>query len=54
MINRKIVDVLKEKAYVESENLLIIEDEGATHSEYHWSKRFPDAVLWLLGKVNIS
>ena len=48
--NRKMVDVLTERGYVEGENLLVIEDEGATHNEYYWSRRFPDAVLWLFGK----
>nr|WP_206204267.1 alpha/beta hydrolase-fold protein [Thermococcus sp. 18S1] len=47
--NRKMVEVLKERGYVEGENLLVIEDEGATHNEYYWSRRFPDAVLWLFG-----
>ncbi|WP_245610469.1 hypothetical protein [Thermococcus celericrescens] len=47
--NRKMVEVLREKGYAEGENLLVIEDEGATHNEYYWLRRFPDAVLWLFG-----
>ncbi len=47
--NRKMVEVLKERGYVEGENLMVVEDQGATHNEYYWSRRFPDAVLWLFG-----
>ncbi|QDA31540.1 phosphonate ABC transporter ATP-binding protein [Thermococcus indicus] len=47
--NRRMVEVLREKGYIEDENLLVIEDKGAGHNEYYWSRRFPDAVLWLFG-----
>lgn len=47
--NMKMAEVLKERGYLEGENLLVVEDDGATHSEYYWSRRFPDAVLWLFG-----
>ncbi|EHR78840.1 hypothetical protein OCC_00292 [Thermococcus litoralis DSM 5473] len=26
---------------------MVIEEKGATHNEYYWSRRFPNAVLWL-------
>ncbi|NJE01279.1 phosphonate ABC transporter ATP-binding protein [Thermococcus sp. JdF3] len=47
--NEKMVEILKGKGYIEGENLLVVEDRGATHNEYHWSRRFPEAVLWLFG-----
>ncbi|WP_232461983.1 alpha/beta hydrolase-fold protein [Thermococcus siculi] len=47
--NEKMVEILKEKGYVEGENLLVVEDKGATHNEYYWGRRFPSAVLWLFG-----
>ncbi|NJE06590.1 phosphonate ABC transporter ATP-binding protein [Thermococcus sp. M36] len=47
--NEKMVGVLKEKGYVEGENLLVVEDGGATHNEYYWARRFPNALLWLFG-----
>ncbi|WP_048148176.1 alpha/beta hydrolase-fold protein [Palaeococcus ferrophilus] len=47
--NEKMVEILREKGYVEGENLLVVEDKGATHNEYHWGRRFPNAVLWLFG-----
>lgn len=47
--NERMVEILKEKGYVKGENLLVVEDKGATHNEFHWAKRFPDAVLWLFG-----
>ncbi|WP_175060315.1 alpha/beta hydrolase-fold protein [Thermococcus sp. 2319x1] len=45
--NKKLVEILKEKGYREGVNLMVIEEKGATHNEYHWSRRFPNAVLWL-------
>ena len=47
--NERMVEILKGKGYVEGENLMVVEDEGATHNEYYWGKRFPKAVLWLFG-----
>lgn len=45
--NEEMVNILKEKGYVEGVNLKVVIDEGAQHNEYYWGRRFPDAVLWL-------
>lgn len=47
--NERMVEILKEKGYVEGQNLMVVEDKGAAHNEYYWGKRFPKAVLWLFG-----
>jgi predicted alpha/beta superfamily hydrolase len=47
--NEKMVQILKEKGYVEGKNLKVVVDKGGEHNEYYWGKRFPEAVLWLFG-----
>jgi predicted alpha/beta superfamily hydrolase len=47
---RGLRDLLGEKGYWEGQNLIYIEAENATHSEYHWAQRLPDALRFLLSK----
>jgi hypothetical protein len=38
------------RAGLDDRRLLVRIDEGATHSEGEWAKRFPDALTFLFGK----
>ena len=38
------------RAGLDDSRLLVKIDEGATHNEREWAKRFPDALSFLFGK----
>jgi predicted alpha/beta superfamily hydrolase len=38
---------LIDQGFVEGLDLLVVEDDGATHSESYWAERFPDALRFL-------
>ncbi|MEM9494085.1 MAG: alpha/beta hydrolase-fold protein, partial [Myxococcota bacterium] len=44
---RRLRDTLLAQGFVLGQNLLITEDEGASHNEAAWRARFPDAVRFL-------
>jgi len=46
---RKLVEVLKEKGYVEGRNLKVVVEEGGEHNERYWGRHFAEAVTWLFG-----
>ena len=47
--NLQMVEILKEKGYIEGENLKVVVEEGGEHNEYYWGKHFGEAVTWLFG-----
>jgi predicted alpha/beta superfamily hydrolase len=47
---RGLRNLLAEKGYHEQQNLIYIEAENATHSEYHWAQRMPDSLRFLLSR----
>ena len=47
--NLKIVEILKEKGYVEGQNLKVVVEEKGEHNELYWGKHFGEAVTWLFG-----
>ncbi|MEQ8672458.1 MAG: alpha/beta hydrolase-fold protein [Aggregatilineales bacterium] len=49
---RKMRDLLERKGYIEDQNLLYVEDEGAVHNEKDWARRFPDIMRFLYGDVS--
>lgn len=48
--NRRMVEILKEKGYIEGKNLMVVEEQDGKHNEYYWAKHFPGAVIWLFGE----
>ncbi len=46
----KMTKLLREKGYSEGVNLLVFEDEGATHNEMAWSNRVHRPLLFFFGK----
>ncbi len=44
---RALKDALLAQGFVEGEDLLVVEDEGARHNEAYWAARFPAALRFL-------
>jgi hypothetical protein len=42
------------RAGMDESRLLVKIDEGATHKEGEWAKRFPDALSFLFGRVDCA
>ncbi len=47
---RKMRELLERKGYLNGENLIYVEDEGAIHNEKDWARRFPDVMKFLYGE----
>jgi hypothetical protein len=56
--DRQVVEDVRElerslrRAGLDDRRLLVKIDEGATHNESEWAKRFPEALSFLFGKVD--
>ncbi|MBI5930738.1 MAG: alpha/beta hydrolase [Chloroflexi bacterium] len=47
--SRQAIESLEKKGYSLGHDLLYFEEEGGTHSESDWARRFPDALKFLMG-----
>jgi predicted alpha/beta superfamily hydrolase len=58
--DRQVVEDVRELKHLmrrtglDEDHLRVKIDEGATHSEKEWAKRFPEALAFLLGSVNAT